>query len=77
MGLSSLGKILITIGCVAIVVGLFLLFGDRVPGLGRLGRLPGDLYYEKDSTKIYFSATTSLLISVILSILFWIFRSRS
>ena len=63
-------KLLITIGIVAILLGLLW------PWLVRLGlgRLPGDIIIERDSFRFYLPITTSILISLVLSLLFWLFR---
>ena len=70
----SLGKILILIGVVAIVAGVLIIFKDQIPGMGRLGRLPGDIRIESKNVKIYFPLATSVLLSVLLSLLLWLFR---
>lgn len=46
-----LGRPLIIIGILLIVVGFFLSYGPRIP---YLGKLPGDIYYKKDSFTFYF-----------------------
>ncbi len=63
-------RTLIIAGVVLLVVGLLW------PWLGKLGlgRLPGDIVIERDNARFYFPITTSILISVLLSILFWLFR---
>lgn len=44
------------------------------PKLPWLGRLPGDIAIKKESFSFYFPLTTSILISVVLSLLMWLFR---
>jgi hypothetical protein len=61
-------KILIALGLVLIAVGLVWLFAER---LG-LGHLPGDIVIKREWGTVYIPITTSLVISIILSILFWI-----
>ncbi len=39
-----------------------------------LGRLPGDIIIERENFRFYFPLTTSILISLILSLLIWLFR---
>lgn len=65
-----LARWLIGIGLVLVCVGLLW------PLLGRLGlgRLPGDISIERDGFRVYFPVATSLLISVLLSLIFWLFR---
>jgi ribose/xylose/arabinose/galactoside ABC-type transport system permease subunit len=58
-------------------LGLVLLFaGLAWPWLGRigLGRLPGDILIQRDGTTFYFPLVTWLLISIVLSGLFWLFN---
>ncbi|MBA5865341.1 MAG: DUF2905 family protein [Nitrospira sp. CR1.3] len=79
---GTLGKIFLGIGSLIALVGLLLLLADRIPGAGNLlgwfGRLPGDISVKRDNFSFYFPLGTSLLLSVILSLLFyflsWIFR---
>ena len=79
---TSLGKLLIGIGAGIVALGVLLLAADRVPGLGSafswLGKLPGDLYYKRDHVSLNFPLATSILLSVVLSLLFyilgWLFR---
>lgn len=68
---EGLGKLLIVAGIVLIVVGALLLLAGRLPWLGRL---PGDIYVKREGFSFYFPITTSLLISVALSLLLWLFR---
>lgn len=69
--LSRLGQILIVLGLVLAGIGALLFVFGRIPGLGRL---PGDIYYEGDGFSFYFPITTSLLLSVVLSLLFYLFN---
>lgn len=61
---------LILLGIFLVVVGLLW------PWLGKLGlgRLPGDIVIEKDNFHFYFPITSSLLVSLALSLIFWLFR---
>lgn len=69
--MAEIGKSLIFIGIVIIIVGTVLLFNDRLPF--NLGKLPGDIFYKKENVSFYFPITTSILISIILSLLFYLF----
>ncbi len=70
--LGQLGKMLILFGAILIVVGVILALIGRMP---YLGRLPGDIYIQKKNFTFYFPITTSILISILLSALFYfIFR---
>jgi Protein of unknown function (DUF2905) len=67
----DLGRMLIFLGLIIAAVGLFLSYADRLPF--RLGRLPGDILHRGDRTTFYFPITTSILISVVLTFVLWLF----
>ena len=69
----ELGRALLILGTVSAVVGVALYFGVRLPF--RLGRLPGDIIHRGEHTTFYFPIVTCLVISVVLSILFWLFSN--
>ena len=79
---GSLGKVFIGVGLCVVLIGLMLLIAERVPGIGNLlgwfGKLPGDISIRRDNFTFSFPIVTSLLISVVLSLVFyvltWIFR---
>ncbi|MBP7528756.1 MAG: DUF2905 domain-containing protein [Syntrophorhabdaceae bacterium] len=66
-----MGKTLIILGVVLVVIGLAFTYGPKIPWLGKL---PGDISIKKDNFSFYFPITTSIIISIILTILFSIFR---
>jgi uncharacterized membrane-anchored protein len=63
-------RILVAAGILLIAVGFFWPWLAKLP----LGRLPGDLVIHRDGFRIYLPLTTSVLISIVLSLLFWLFR---
>ena len=65
------GKLLILLGLILVVLGLFLTWGGKIP---YLGRLPGDIHIHRDNFSFYFPLTTCILISLLLSLIFWLFR---
>ena len=65
-----MAKILIVAGVALIVAGLLWMAGERIG----LGRLPGDFVIERGSTRIYLPLMTSIIVSVVLSLLFWLFN---
>ncbi len=69
--MSDLARVLIIIGVVLVVVGLALLWLPKIPWLGRL---PGDIVIKRENFTFYFPLGTSILLSVILSLIFWLFR---
>jgi hypothetical protein len=70
-GTGPLGKMLILLGVFIILVGVLLLVGEKIPWIGRL---PGDILIKKEKFTFYFPITTSILISIILTLLFTLFR---
>ena len=66
----NIGRVLIIVGAILLVAGLLW------PVLGRLGlgRLPGDIAVERENFRFYFPIATSIIVSVVLSLLFWLFR---
>jgi hypothetical protein len=74
-GLASLGKLLLGLAALLAVVGGLLLLADRFPGL-RIGRLPGDVAVERERFRLYVPITTSILLSLALTFLLWLFGRR-
>jgi len=76
--LRESGKLLIVFGGVLMLVGVLLAWGGpEGSGLpGRLGRLPGDIIIRRENFTLYFPLATSLLLSVILSLVFWLLGRR-
>ena len=66
----DLRRVLIVAGIVLVVAGLLWPYLTR---LG-LGRLPGDIVIERQNFRFYFPLVTSLVVSVVLTLLFWLFR---
>jgi hypothetical protein len=66
----ELGRALLMLGGLFVLLGTFFYFGGRWPF--RLGRLPGDFVHEGEHTTFYFPIVTCLLLSVGLSLLFWL-----
>lgn len=79
---TTIGKILIGIGFGIVALGVVLVALDRIPGFGNslswLGKLPGDISIKRENVSFYFPIATSILLSVLLSLLFyivgWLFR---
>lgn len=63
-------KILVSIGLLLLVVGLLW------PWLQKLGlfRLPGDIVIEKENMRFYFPVTSAIIISLVVSVIIWLFR---
>ena len=68
--MNEFGKALLGIGLLLVLIGGLVLLVGRL-GLP-LGRLPGDLSYRGKNVSVFFPLGTSILISVVLSILFYV-----
>jgi hypothetical protein len=65
---TELGKILLLLGILLIVIGGVFMLSGKIPWLGRL---PGDIIIKKKNFTFYFPLATSILISIILTLIFW------
>ena len=75
--MADLGKILIGFGIVMVVLGGFLWLAGHFTGkVPWFGRLPGDIYVERDGWSFYFPLGTSIVVSVVLSLALWFFSRR-
>lgn len=66
-----MGKLLIIVGIVCIAAGLFISYGPKIPFLGKL---PGDITVERDNFRIYMPITTSIVVSILISLLMFLFN---
>ena len=64
---QTLGKTLVVAGVVLTAAGLLLVFGGKIPFLGKL---PGDIHIRRPNATFYLPITTCLLISVVLTLIF-------
>ena len=69
----NLGKVIVVVGVVLVALGLLLMLAGRthLP----IGRLPGDILYRRKNFSFYFPLTTSILLSIVLTLVFY-FLSR-
>ncbi len=72
-GIHYLGKFLIVLGVIVIAVGGLLLFSGKIPWIGRL---PGDILIQKKNYTFYFPLATSIIISLIITLVFWLLGRR-
>jgi len=70
---SDLSKTLIFFGLILVGMGVFSIFFDKVPGLGKL---PGDIFLRRGSFTFYFPVTTCILLSLILTLAFTLFGKK-
>ena len=69
--MQDFGKLLVILGLAVVATGAWLWSGR---GFGWLGRLPGDISYQKGNFGFYFPLTTCILLSLALTLLAWLFR---
>jgi hypothetical protein len=73
--MRELGKMLLGFGALMVLLGLILLAAGDLPGkVPWLGRLPGDIYVQRGNWTFYFPLVTCLIISIVLTLLFSLFR---
>lgn len=68
--LHGVSRTLIIIGLIVVAVGIFWPWLSKLP----LGRLPGDIVIERENFRFYFPITTMIIVSVVVSIILWLFR---
>lgn len=66
----ELGKLLMAIGAILLLVGALLISGAKIPF--RLGQLPGDIAYHGRHGTFYFPIVTCIVVSVALTLIFWV-----
>jgi uncharacterized protein HemY len=64
------GRYLVFLGAAIVIVGLAWPWLEKIG----LGRLPGDIHVERGNSSFHFPITSSIIVSLVLSALFWIFR---
>ena len=66
-------RFFLTLGAVFIAIGLLWPLASKIG----LGRLPGDIVIERGNVTIYLPITSSILVSIVLSVVFWAIGSLS
>jgi hypothetical protein len=72
-GVQQIGKLILAAGVVLLVVGALFMVAGKIPWIGKL---PGDITIQRKNFTFYFPLATSILISIVLTFLFWIFGRR-
>jgi hypothetical protein len=67
--IANFGKVLILFGFFFISLGIIFILISKIPFKGKL---PGDIYIKKEGFTFYFPFTTSILVSFLLSIIFYL-----
>ncbi len=71
--MAGTGKILLVAGLAIAALGLLLMFGPKIPWLGRL---PGDILIRRGNTTFYFPIVTCIILSVVITILARLFGGK-
>ena len=72
-GLEPLGWSLVVLGAVIVVVGLVIVFGDRIP---LLGHLPGDIVIRGENVTVFIPLGTMFVVSVLVSLVLALLNRR-
>jgi len=66
-----MGRIIIIIGLVLVMIGLWMVYGPKIPFIGKL---PGDIMVKRENFTFYFPLATSLLLSLVFSLILYLIR---
>ncbi len=72
-GIQYLGKFLVILGIIIVALGGLLLLSGKIPWVGRL---PGDIIIHRKNFTFYLPLATSILLSLLLTLIFWLLRRR-
>ncbi len=70
---SSLGRMMMVVGALFFLVGLFLFWGPKIP---YLGRLPSDLFVQRKGFSLYFPVVTCVVLSILATLILHIISRR-
>ena len=68
--MQTMGKVVVLAGGFVVLIGIVMMFSDKIPFLGKL---PGDISIRRDNFQLYFPITTSIVLSILVSVILWIF----
>lgn len=71
--MNEIGKFLIIFGLIVVIIGFILTFIGKIP---LIGKLPGDIVIERRNFVFYFPLGTSILLSIIISLIFYLMSKR-
>lgn len=69
----GIGRLLIILGLVLLIAGVLISVGGKFFGFGRM---PGDIVIRRNNFTFYFPVVTSILLSIILTLVMWLFNRR-
>lgn len=69
--MSDLSRFLIIVGIMLAGAGIGLWLVGKIPWMGKL---PGDIYYQRGNFRVYFPLATCIIISLLLSLILYLFR---
>jgi hypothetical protein len=70
--MQEVGKLVVLVGVLLVVAGVILW---RFPSFFNwVGKLPGDISIQKDNFSLYFPVVTCILVSILITLLSWLFR---
>jgi len=72
-GVQYIGKFLVLLGLIVAALGGLLLVSGKIPWIGKL---PGDILIQRKNFTFYFPLATSILLSLILTLIFWLIGRR-
>jgi len=73
MNTHLLGKLVLLVGFLLAAIGALILLGGKIP---ILRNLPGDIHIHRKGFSFHFPLTTCILISIALSLIFWLLTKR-
>ena len=68
--MQTMGRVVVLVGGFVVLIGIVMMFSDKIPFLGKL---PGDISIKRDNFQLYFPITTSIVLSILVSVILWIF----
>lgn len=71
--IQDFGKLLFVVGLVLALVGILITYVGKIPWIGKL---PGDIYIQRENFSFYFPLTTSIILSIFLTLILWLFSRR-
>jgi len=71
--MGDAGRMLVVLGVVLTIIGMVLIYAPKIP---LPGKLPGDIVWRRGNFTFYFPLATGILLSLALTLIFWIINRR-